>query len=236
MGDGHFIIRGDGHKAGWYIKGGLIPLCELWFPLHLWKPCSKTTYYIINDLTERVNNNIITSNYLFTGKQSLRSMDSYTLLKNKKIHQNTLISWHLNEILRRIPRAITQKHNFLNPWTISLTREIHPSTFYEIFRTIRDDGFEDFVECCVVRDKKSKIISYKMTFKSLGIVKHHLKKMCERDDIHNFFTKKFRDQSVGSLHVSEDSPALLSYKLKTNKCNLTSTYQIKSIYGTVITD
>ena len=29
-GDGHFFIRGDGHKGGWSIKGGLIPLCKLW--------------------------------------------------------------------------------------------------------------------------------------------------------------------------------------------------------------
>ena len=166
----------------------------------------------------------------------ITAMNAYSNLQSKKIHQHTLISWHLQEIIPKIKKGISTKSKFIDPCIIRINTQIHPAIFCNLYHTINDfryEKFPDLVECNVIRNKKSKVISYKICFKRLGIFKYHMKKLLGTE-IDEFLTKTFPDKSVGSITASDPNPIVITYKLRTSKCSFQLGYQIKSIYGVVI--
>jgi len=63
---------------------------------------------------------------------------SYERYKTKEVAVAEIAQWRFAEILKTVKRRITFKEKFNNPWTITVTEQIHRSIFVAVYQAIRD--------------------------------------------------------------------------------------------------
>ena len=162
-----------------------------------------------------------------------KPLQSYEILNKHQIETGKLIEWHFIEIVKSLKRKITLKRKFTNPFTCTVTRDLHKNTFYEVFRAVRDFEVKFGTHTSVLRNKKNCITSYTIIFEHFGALKFHLSKLTKKDktEVVEFLSKSFSCGSKAEIIATEEKPVVLCYRCSNNILTLKCHYKIENVYG-----
>ena len=110
-----------------------------------------------------------------------------------------------------------------------MTRDIHPSTFYQLFRTIRDYKITIGSKKEVFKIKKKQITGYSISFEHFRALRYHFGQLADKD-------KKDIEEECGSrakVVASEQKPFVITYKCSTSSITLKCHYESLNSYGNV---
>ena len=162
-------------------------------------------------------------------------VDSYEQLKRKKVDVAELIEWHFKKIIEATIRRISPRQSFRNPWLINIQREINSVVFFEAFKAIKHYHIEFGRTISLTKDRKQRIKEISITFVHSGALRFHLGKLAQKDrkDIEKEFTKTFKGGSKGTIVVSNEKPAVLTYNVSHHLLKVIIHYQVTNKYGNV---
>ena len=84
-------------------------------------------------------------------------MNTYAVLKEKKVPLDGLLSFELKRVLDKIYRQLSILQTLNNPWKVVVTHITHFSIYYKFFCAIRDFNIKFGLSTSTKRDKKGKI-------------------------------------------------------------------------------
>lgn len=158
-------------------------------------------------------------------------MDTYKYLENHKTQTQSLVNWHFKLILTSVRRKITLRQKYRDPFTITVTSLVHPDIFYQAFRAVRDFKTKIGFKADCERTAKGKPKLYVLTFDQLGVFKFHLCKLSNSKSVSHFLKKEFVRGEKGTIEVSSEKPAVISYKVSTGTLTLQCSYICKNSFG-----
>ena len=159
-------------------------------------------------------------------------LDTYKAYRSYKINVCEIGEFHVRSIVESVHRKISQKQKFKNPWTVNVHGIIYKDIFYQLFRAIRDYSISYGRSVEVIRTKKGIATSYIITFTHFGALKFHLQKLAnDKIDIATYFNRKWKNGAKGSIIVSVEKPAKLSYRVSTCTYHLNLHYKMENKYN-----
>lgn len=160
-------------------------------------------------------------------------LETYEVLKEKKLNVVVTLQYHLKRILDSIRRKISFHQKFRNPWVIEVTEYIAPPIYYELFRAVRDYKISAGFVAETVKDSKNCTKEYLLEFNHLQVFKHHLQEVLE-EEIDLFFHKTNSIGNVGCVVASPERKITLQYKVKTGALFISMHYSVTNKYGNLI--
>jgi len=170
---------------------------------------------------------------VYTMSFNVKSLQSYEVLKRHNNASCELIEWHFTEIAKSIKRKITLKRKFTDPFTCTVSRDIHKTIFYQAFIAVRDYETKFGTQTAVSRNKKNIVTGYSITFEHFGAFKFHLSKLCNqsKQEVANLLSKSFSCGSKGKVIVTNEKPAVITYNCTRNSLTLKCHYETVNVYG-----
>ena len=110
-------------------------------------------------------------------------------------------------------RRIIFKETFKNPWCSQAAENIHFGVFYEWFTAIEDFHIHFGRITEIKRNKKKKPTEYTINFTHFGWLKFHIEKVIVKDKLGKYFQKKNKSGAKAKVVITEEKPAIMSYKL-----------------------
>ena len=163
-------------------------------------------------------------------------LETYEVLKSNQTSIFEIVQWHFEEIIKGINRKISLKKKYKDPFTCIVTRDIHPSTFYQVFRAIRDYKITFGTKAEVFKNKRKQVTGYSLSFTHFGALKFHLCQLTEKEkeDIEKeFLSKSFACGSRAKVVASDQKPFVITYKCSTSSLTLKCHYETTNSYGNV---
>ena len=171
--------------------------------------------------------------YLFSQKMEL---DPYNIFRNATITHVKLMNNVLPHIFKKIRSGISILPNLRNPWIVKVKCGLHPETFFEIFRAVRD--FRNIgVKCLKMKDKKGVTKSYKIDFIYINAFTTHIKHLSNgKLNARTFMKKTLRNECKGEIYATEEKPIKMTYKINTGICEITLPYKVTNQYNVIVSD
>ena len=158
-------------------------------------------------------------------------MDTYKHLTSHKSDTGALVHWHFKLVLQSIRRKITSKQTFRDPFTVCVTLLINPDLFFQAYRAVRDYTIQLGIKTECQKTAKKKVKSYSIQFERLGVFKFHIAKLSNCENISYYLKKTFKCGGKGAVDVSQEKPAILTYKVSTGTLTLKCFFTYTNSYG-----
>ena len=166
---------------------------------------------------------------------TFKPLESYTVLKGKDLKTFDIIKWHFERFLSAIKKRLTLKRKFHDPFLVNTTREINSFVFYEAYRAVRDYVISRGFTATCEKNKKGKVLSYNITFTHLGTFIFHLSQLSglNKTEVSNSLKKVFPNDCKANVIVSNEKPAVLTFKVTTCVCLLRCHYETMNRFNNV---
>ena len=161
-------------------------------------------------------------------------IDTYKYLEKHQSETKKLIHWHFKLVLTSLRRKITLRQKYRDPYTITVSTLVHPEVYYQAFRAVRDFDAKIGFTATTERTAKGKAKLHILKFDRLGVFKYHFKKLSDVKNIGYYCKKEFKRGETGTLEVSADKPAVVTYKISTGTLTLQCSYVCTNSFGHVV--
>ena len=164
-------------------------------------------------------------------------MNSYEILEDQDIKVKPAIVCHFLQLLSGVCRKINKKPKLTNPWKVKSVTNLYPAVFLKWYKAVRDFHVKTYRSIEVKKSRKGEVKEIIISFTHIGPLCYHLGRAINVKTKDTFLKKYLRrtwsDGCRGDLVVCEETPATLTFNMKSGKLSFLANYEVRNRYGNV---
>ena len=165
----------------------------------------------------------------------MTSFDSYAAVRKHKSDTCDTLEWHFTTVVKSIHRKISLHQRYKNPWKITISEKIKFDTFLQFYKAVRDFRVKYGRTINLEKYKNQSMKTIVIKFTHLGALKFHLNQITNGNikNIGDLFEKKLSNENKGTVVVTDEKPATLTYKVATHMLTIDISYEVCNRYGNI---
>ena len=161
------------------------------------------------------------------------SSSSCEMLDGKEIKVKEILDFQTWKIIKSLHHWIYSRETFKNLCCSQAAENVNFDVLCEWFKAIEDFHIHSGRTTEIKRNKKKKPTEYTINFTHFGCLKFHIEKIIDKDKLGKYFQKENKSEAKPKVVITEEKPAIMSYKLSTGSLILSVNYGMGNHYGMV---